>query len=112
MMDAIADAGWDHMGDDTMDDELRARIAAAEAMLRTIPEYDWLTKSNKLFWRSSEIAEIFGIDSRTVIEWCTSGLIEGATGFGEKLGWRMPRSGLLLFFAERVRKNIPPAIDA
>ena len=111
MIVATGSPEWDDMDDeqdngDELDEEARRkRIAGAETMLRRIPEYDWLTKSNKLFWRSSEIAEIFGIDSRTVIEWCTNGQIRGATGFGDRLGWRMPRSGLLIFFAERVRRN-------
>jgi hypothetical protein len=33
--------------------------------------------------------------------WCEDGLINGAAFYGEKLGWRMPRSGLLLYLASR-----------
>jgi hypothetical protein len=91
------------------EDTLRQRIADAEAILRPIPEYDWLVRSGKQFWKGSEIAEVFGIDSRKVAEWCAEGLIRGATEFGEKLGWRIPRSGLVLFFAERIRQGLPTA---
>ncbi|MBA3822629.1 MAG: hypothetical protein H0X24_01840 [Ktedonobacterales bacterium] len=91
------------------EDALRLRIADAEALLRPIPEYDWLVRSGKQFWKGSEVAEVFGIDSRKVAEWCADGLIVGATEFGEKLGWRIPRSGLLVFFAERVKQGTFPA---
>jgi len=89
------------------EDTLRLRIAEAEAILRPIPEYDWLVRSGKQFWKGSEVADVFGIDSRKVADWCADGLIIGATEFGEKLGWRLPRSGLLLFFAERVTHGLP-----
>lgn len=96
------------MSTPTTDEAMRRlRIAEAEAILRPIPEYDWLVRAGKQFWKGSEIAEVFGIDSRKVAEWCAAGLIVGATEFGEKLGWRIPRSGLLLFFAERVKLGLP-----
>lgn len=80
-------------------------VQEAEEILRGIPEYSWIVESDQSFWRTGDILQAMGISAGTIIQWCKDGLIDGATNFGGALGWRMPRSGLLLFFAARVKRH-------
>lgn len=78
-----------------MDDQLRT----AEQTLRTIPEYRWLVNSEQPFWSSGNVAEHLAVSPTTVRLWCESGGIVGAAFYGGRIGWRMPRSGLIIFLA-------------
>lgn len=73
----------------------------ALAALSTIEEFDWLTKSGTTMYTTSEIAEHVGISANTVRGW--AGDVRGTIDYEGKLGLRFPRSGLLIFFAERIR---------
>ena len=75
----------------------------AEAKLN-LPEYQWLLDSAKPFWVAKEIADILVVSPNTVKKWCADGLIPGAVDFGSG-GWRIPRTGLVIFLASRLGKS-------
>jgi hypothetical protein len=74
-------------------------ITEAEQLLADIPEYGWIVEATKQFWSSGDIAKHLSINAGTVRRWCEEGLLPGAVFYGEKLGWRIPRSGILLYLA-------------
>lgn len=76
-------------------------IDDALAVLNGIPEYDWLTKSGQQFFTSGEVADATHVSQNTVTTWKDQ--VTGATDYGGKLGVRFPRSGLIVFFAERIK---------
>lgn len=77
-------------------------VRAAERVLHAIPEYDWLSRSGQQWYTVSEVAPQMAVSKEMVRAWCERGQIVGAVLYGQQIGWRMPRSGLLLFFAEIV----------
>lgn len=92
----------DHPDDGTQginSEELRA----AEQTLRAIPEYAWLAESGQQWYTVAEVAEAMSIGKDVIRRWCERGLIANAVMYGQQIGWRLPRSGLLLFFATIVR---------
>lgn len=78
---------------------------ADETTLNAIPEYDWLTKSAQSWWTVAEVSLHTGVSHETVRSRCESGEIPGAIQYDRPVGWRMPRSGLLAFYAERYRRQ-------
>jgi hypothetical protein len=80
-------------------------IQEAQRLLATIPEYDWLTQSTQPWFTVAEVAPHMSVSKETVRGWCEAGQIKHATLYQQQVGWRMPRSGLALFFAERVRER-------
>ena len=83
-------------------------IAEAQRLLASIPEYHWLTQSDQAWFTVAEVAPNMAVSKETVRGWCEAGQIKHATLYQQQVGWRMPRSGLLLFFAERVRERQQP----
>lgn len=81
----------------------RAELEAAERLLRETPEYAWITESGQQWYTVSEVVEATTVAATTVRAWCDRGQIAGAVFYGQQIGWRMPRSGLLLFFASLAR---------
>lgn len=75
----------------------QAEIDTAERKLAGIPEYSWLTASRNEWWTVSEIAEHLRVGNKTVLAWCAG--IAGATKLSQQAGWRIPRSGLLVYLA-------------
>lgn len=73
-------------------------IQAAEQDLRRVPEFSWLTGSPAAWWNVSEVAKGMGVGRPLVTAWCEDGKIPGALYY-EGAGWRMPRSGLVEYFA-------------
>ncbi len=80
---------------------MSADITAAENRLRGVPGYTWLLDSPKQFWTAPEVAEPISVNMNTVKKWCSDGLIPGALNLGAS-GWRIPREGLILYFASRL----------
>ncbi len=77
------------------DDETREALE----ILQAIPEYAWLVDSERPWFTVAEVSERTGVGEGGVRAWCERGLIPGAVQFGHKIGWRIPRSGLLSYFA-------------
>lgn len=73
-------------------------LQRAEALLALRPEFAWLTGNGATWFNVSEVANGSGVARPTVTAWCERGLIPGAIYY-EGVGWRMPRSGLLEYFA-------------
>jgi len=79
-----------------------AELEDAEEKLN-LPEYQWLLGSAKPFWVVKEIADTLIVSPNTVKKWCADGLIPGAVDFGSG-GWRIPRTGLIIFLVSRLGK--------
>jgi hypothetical protein len=76
-------------------------VARAEAMLSRVPEFAPLVGDGRPFWKTGEVAGLLGVTDHIVRGWCESGQIRGATKYDQNVGWRIPRSGLLVFLATR-----------
>lgn len=84
---------------------------AAEALLDAIPEYHWLTRSDAPIWRVQQVAGPLGVTEHIVRNWCEGGLIRGAIKYdASQVGWRIPRSGLLVFLAARMQGGAQSAV--
>lgn len=79
--------------------------ADAETTLSKIPEYNWLTKSSQQWWTVQQVAVGMGVGESVVRQRCTSGEIQGAYLASQQAGWRIPRSGLLVFLANLYSKG-------
>lgn len=80
------------------------QLAQAESALRLRPEFTWLT-GDLASWRNvSDVAAGAGVTRATVNKWCEEGLIPGAIYY-EGIGWRIPRSGLIEYFANVQRRH-------
>lgn len=78
-------------------------VREATQALAPFPEYDWLTKSGTQWYTVAEVADQLAISKEAVRGWCERGLIVPANLYGQQIGWRLSRSGLLVFFARIVR---------
>lgn len=87
------------------DQSENAEVRAAEQQLQAIPEYDWIARSGQQWFTVSEVATAMAVGKEAVRGWCERGLIAGAVMYGQQIGWRMPRSGLLLYLADLVRSG-------
>jgi excisionase family DNA binding protein len=76
-------------------------IEQAEAILGALPEYDTFTKDKKIWWGADEVAKGLGVGRQIVLDWCDNGSINGAVQYPGRAGWRIPRSQLLIFLAQR-----------
>ncbi|MDE1904916.1 MAG: hypothetical protein KGH75_00515 [Rhodospirillales bacterium] len=72
-------------------------INAAEALLRNIPEYDWLTKGGLQWWTIPQLAEHLPLGEAAIRARIRE--FPGAQDYGEKIGYRIPRSGVILYLA-------------
>jgi hypothetical protein len=88
----------------------------AEAYLSQFAAYDALTKSPgplRPMWSTRQVVDWLnesGVRPRTsdrqVAKWASARMpdgsqaIPGARDFGANVGWRLPREGLMIFFAE------------
>lgn len=86
-----------------MPDGENADVQEAERWLGAIPEYDWLTTSGQQWHTAAEVSEHIAVAKDAIRRWCERGQIAGAVLYGQQIGWRMPRSGLLLHFARMAR---------
>lgn len=79
--------------------------------LQKYAAYTWLTQAGApSVWTVTMVVESmtqygFGIRDDAVRKWCRNGDIEGVTDFGGQIGFRIPREGLLKFFAGRMVKG-------
>jgi predicted DNA-binding transcriptional regulator AlpA len=81
-------------------------LKAAEEQLAQRPEYDWLTRDPARAWFNvSEVARGAGVARPTVYDWCKDGRIPGAIDYGDSVGWKIPRSGLIEFFTSLQRRQ-------
>lgn len=74
-----------------------------EKSLSIRPEYNWLTQNPSPWRNMSEVATGMGVSRQTIKSWCERGQIPGAIDYGQDIGWRMPRSGLIEFIANLQR---------
>lgn len=75
----------------------------AEKVLGQIPEYSWLVQSGQQWWTVAEVSEHLNVGRDVIRRWAEQGSIAGAVLYGVQLGWRLPRSGLILHLARLVR---------
>lgn len=73
----------------------------AETYLKQFPEFNWLTNADPDHWfKVNEVADPLRIGESFVRNAADRGEIDGAINYGPGLGWRLPRRGLLIFFAQ------------
>lgn len=79
-------------------------LEKAEKLLRDQlgDEYVWLLDSDLVFFTIPEVARHARMDEYAIRLRCESGEIPGSVRHGGKTGWRIPRSGLILYFASRL----------
>lgn len=71
----------------------------ATRTLQRIPEYEWLFSEKGSGWLTVEqVAEAMQVSKKTVYSWCKD--IIGARPAEGKGGYRIPRSGLIIFLAD------------
>ncbi len=80
-------------------------LAEAETLLRPIPEYGWLLNSGQQWYKLEELQTITGIGPAAWTKRCEDGRVPGAVNHGYGVGWRAPRSGLLIYFGRLVAEN-------
>lgn len=75
----------------------------SESMLKARPEFAWVLAPGDGWFNVSEIARGLGVSRKIVTDWCRDGAIPGVVYYGEDVGYRVPRSGLIEFLAARLR---------
>ncbi len=79
----------------------------AEHYLREFPEFTWLTDVAPDFWyKITEVAASLRLGEAVVRNACARGDISGAINYGPRIGWRMPRRGLLLYCATKKQQSM------
>lgn len=73
-----------------------------ERRLQAQPEYAWLFKPSDGWYNVAETARGLGVSRTKVTEWCKEKVIPGVIYYGEDVGYRLPRSGLIEFLAQRL----------
>jgi Mn-dependent DtxR family transcriptional regulator len=74
---------------------------SAEEYLKRSPEFKWLTDADQDHWFTvNEVAERLRIGESFVRNAANRREIDGAINYGPGLGWRLPRRGLMIFFAQ------------
>jgi hypothetical protein len=71
----------------------------AERLLSARLEYTWLIQSGKQWFNLSDVARGAGLSRDTVRGLCEAGSIPGAIYYNPDIGWRIPYSGLVEYFA-------------
>jgi len=74
----------------------------SERLLQARPEYAWLFTTRKEWYNVAESARGLGVSRTKVTEWCKEKVIPGVIYYGEDVGYRIPRSGLIVFLVERL----------
>lgn len=81
-------------------------IEAALRLLAGVPEYAWLTAETAAQWfTAAQVAEKMGVSDDAVRHAASRGEIPGAVLYKQQVGWRLPRSGLALYFASLSRRG-------
>jgi hypothetical protein len=65
------------------------------------PEYAWVFAGDGWF-NVAEIARGLGVSRKIVTDWCRDSAFPGALYYGDNVGYRIPRSGLIEFLAKRL----------
>jgi len=73
-----------------------------EQRLHERPEHAWLFTPSDGWYNASQVARGLGLTRPTVAAMCKRGEIPGAIWYGDDIGWRMPRAGLIEFLVQRL----------
>jgi hypothetical protein len=72
-------------------------LREAEAMLRKIPEYEWLITNGLQWWTVPQLAEHLPIGEAAIRARIHE--FPGAQDYGDKIGYRIPKSGVIMYLA-------------
>ncbi len=78
-------------------------IEEAEAILAPFPEYAVLRTSGRQFFTTTEIATQLRLSPSVVRRLCEDGSLSGAVFYDAFIGWRVPRSSVLIYVASAIR---------
>lgn len=76
-----------------------ATIEAAFRLLSGMLEYRWLTGTDHQWFTVADVSAHMGISDDAVRAAAKRGDIPGAVLYASQVGWRLPRSGLAVYFA-------------
>jgi excisionase family DNA binding protein len=74
----------------------------AEERVCARPEYSWLCSSKQEWFNISDIAGYAQLSRDTVRKMVENGEFPGAIRYTEGTGWRVPRSGLIEYYARKL----------
>ena len=66
------------------------------------PEYAWVCKHPDDFFTISDLARYTGLSRETVRGLVESKTFPGTVRYSESIGWRIPRSGLVEYYADQL----------
>ncbi len=75
---------------------------AAERLVCARPEYSWLCATGQEWYNISDIAGHAHLSRETVRKMIEGGAFPGAIRYTEGTGWRIPRSGLIEYYARKL----------
>lgn len=80
--------------------------AQAVAILLETREFEWLTNSDKKWYSLGEVSDNTGVSRDSIRKWCEAGDFPGAINYQPiQVGWRIPKSNLVVFFARALRRK-------
>jgi Helix-turn-helix domain len=71
---------------------------------RGFPEDAWILGDGQQWFKVSEVADPLGLSTNNLRTLAEQGKIPGAVLHGKQTGWRLPRSGIVIFLA-RLRQE-------
>lgn len=76
----------------------------AQKYLSQFQEFDWMTKSGQQWYKIDEVSNGLALGEEALRRACVNGEFPGAQNYGPGIGWRIPRSSLILWIYEQRRK--------
>jgi predicted DNA-binding transcriptional regulator AlpA len=74
----------------------------AQEFVCSRPEYSWVCMHPDDFFTISDIARYTGLSRESVRGLIESATFPGAIRYSENIGWRVPRSGLVEYYAKQL----------
>jgi hypothetical protein len=77
-------------------------LASAQRFVCSRPEYAWVCTHPDDFFTISDLARSMGLSRDSVRGIIESGAFPGAIKYTESISWRVPRSGLVEYYAHQL----------
>jgi predicted DNA-binding transcriptional regulator AlpA len=80
-------------------------LAQARQFVCSRPEYAWVCAHTDDFFTVSDLARYTGLSRESVRGLVENAAFPGAIRYSESIGWRIPRSGLIEYYARQLGWN-------
>src|SRR5262245_16017130 len=77
-------------------------LAQARQFVCSRPEYAWVCAHTDDFFTVSDLARYTGLSRESVRGLVENAAFPGAIRYSESIGWRIPRSGLIEYYARQL----------